>query len=171
MPSRFIFLQRVLGSTPSSPAVRPRFPRFLFNVSLMISASDSLQWPCSEMALTHVFVRGCRISEFRREMPAADLSVSAHNKSMFQKVFKLPDIARKIIGHEKLQGAVRNPCYILAFSEVQFFNKMLDEQRDVFLPPPQRREFQFHDIEPIKKIFSELFPGHHLPEDFYLWPQ
>src|SRR6202034_2311689 len=46
----------------------------------------------------------------------------------------------------------------------EFFEKMLDQERDVFAPVAQWRQIDVDDVQPVVKILAEFFLFHHLAE-------
>ena len=56
---------------------------------------------------------------------------------------------------ESVQGLFRYGLYLLACFLVEFGDKMIDEQRDVFLALPERWDRDGENVEPVKQVFPE----------------
>ena len=70
--------------------------------------------------------------ELCREMIFSDISPGAQDKCMFNNIFKFPDISGEIMGHEDLKGLAVYSGNGFPPKPVEFFNKMTDQQQDIF---------------------------------------
>ena len=98
------------------------------------------------------------LTDLRRQIVQSDQVPVDEGHGPFDDIFQFPDIPRPVV---LLQGGRRFRTQgagemILRFA--RFFQKVLDQQRDIFHAFPQGGEMDRDDIEPIVEILSKL-PG------------
>ena len=69
--------------------------------------------------------------------------------------FQLPHVAGPVVFLQDVQGLFRHGLYLLAGFLVELGDKMIDEQRDVFLALPERRDRDGENVEPVEEVFPE----------------
>src|SRR5579863_2923283 len=98
-----------------------------------------------------------------KELGADDRSRREHNAAL-DGIFKLADIARPIVIHQRTHGVTRK----LARSKVVFarvlIEKVLGQKRNVFAAGTQRWQVDSDHVEPVKEIFAEVAVAHRLAE-------
>lgn len=96
------------------------------------------------------------------KMPRFDRLATAQNKRIFNDIFQLPNVSRKIAAHQKVQGIFGNPLDLLGFEGVKFSDKVLYEQRDVLGALGKGRKLDIYHIEAVEEIFTKETAGHKL---------
>src|SRR5574338_89139 len=80
----------------------------------------------------------------------------ADENSSFDRIFKLANIARKVIAHEHIDGRSRNtpdPLSVLLFV---FFKEMLRQQQNIGLTLAQRRQKDRENIQAIIEVLAKF---------------
>lgn len=83
-------------------------------------------------------------------------------KGRCQQVFQLSDIPRPCVVPKKPHDPFRNLQGMGLLKPNHLFQKTADEMRDILRMVPQRRNMEFKDAQPMKKIFPECPVGDHL---------
>src|SRR5262249_32535497 len=78
-----------------------------------------------------------------------------HNDGSLNDVLQFANVTRPGIRREQVQGLSAHASYALSCFPRVTIDEVLDEQRDVFSPFPQRRNLNWEDVEPIKQIGAE----------------
>lgn len=70
-------------------------------------------------------------------------------------VLELAHVTRKSLGLHVVQSALGQPLWLDPQFTCTFLQEMLDQQRDVLAPLPERRQTQTNHVESVKEIFPE----------------
>ena len=73
------------------------------------------------------------------KVPRLDIGAATFNQRTFYDVLEFADIARKVVGLQRLQRRVRDVCHPDAHFVGQQLQKMLRQQRDIILALAQSR--------------------------------
>ncbi len=142
-----------------SPVLRQDFPEVRF---FGISGAE----------LTGVGQVSGPVNEVRRrkEFPGKEVAGKAlrpqdrrrfNNVSPLDEVFQLPNISRPSIVFQGPEDFGMDVPDLLGGGPVQLFQELLDEQRDVFRPLPERRDLDGENVEAVVKVLPEQAPVAH----------
>ncbi len=96
------------------------------------------------------------LTDLRRQIVQSDQLSLDQGDGPFDNIFQFPNIPRPVVLLQRgrsfrTQGAGE---MILRFA--RFFQKVLDQQRDIFHTFPQGRQMDRDDVEPVVKVFTEF---------------
>src|SRR4030042_92059 len=76
----------------------------------------------------------------RGKMMAVDYLIRAENDRSLHTIFEFSHISRPVVLHEHINGRSRYPSNFLFMFLVEFFNKIISQQKDIRLPLPKGRD-------------------------------
>ncbi len=91
---------------------------------------------------------------FKREIRCPAQRKLVGRQEPLHRILQFPYISRPFMSVQRIQNLSRQPGAVSAGGEPG--QKSIQQQGDIFLPLPQRREGDFDDVNPIKQILPEL---------------
>ena len=90
-----------------------------------------------------------------REVLKLDETVLADNRRVFDDVFQLANIARKVVRHHDRQDLGRDTLNFLPIEAIELPDKVVDQQGDVFSSIPQGWQEKSNHIDSVIEVLSE----------------
>ena len=98
------------------------------------------------------------LTDLRRQIGQPDQLAVDKGHGPFNDIFQFPDIPRPVIVLQRRRSFRTQGAGGMILRCARFFQKVFDQQRDIFPAFPQGGEMDRDDIEPVVKIFAKL-PG------------
>src|SRR3990172_2308367 len=119
-----------------------------------------------ERALLDLVLRkpGLLGADRRRQVLGPDHSPGRHDDQALDQVPQLPDVPRPVVGKEVGERLHGDGLGALAVLQREDADEVLDQQRDVLLPPAERGHLDGDDVEPIEEIVAKAAGGDQIRE-------
>ena len=88
----------------------------------------------------------------------------ADDERVLEEVLELANVSGPVVHHEQFQDRFRNAAHVLGKLVIELFHEVLDEERYIVAPLPERRNFDLHHLEAEKEVLAEIAGLHPLLE-------
>ena len=74
---------------------------------------------------------------------------------MLDDIFQFAHVAGEIVFHQTRQDLVGDAHHVLALQPVEFGDKVIGQQRDVFAALAEARQLESHHVNPVEQVLAE----------------